>query len=69
MAKFKLIKGRFTSEIEYQLNKLSEQYHKVEVQCITFDYNINQYTLVVVLENEILPMTYYNPIDDQYYIV
>jgi hypothetical protein len=67
MKKFLVVKGRFPSEIEEKLNKLEEDYCNVNVQCMTFDYNINQYTLIVQVGEEILPMTYYNPVDNQYY--
>ena len=67
--KFKIVKGRYPSEVEEELNKLNEQYHRVTVHCMTYDHNINQYTMVVELGEEILPMTYYNPVDDQYYTV
>ena len=69
MTCFKVIRARYTSDLEEQLNKLNENYKNVKVQCMTYDHNINQYTVVVEVGDEILPMTYYSPIDDQYYII
>lgn len=69
MTSFKVIKARYTSDLEEQLNKLNENYKNVKVQCMTYDHNINQYTVVVEVGDEILPMTYYSPVDDQYYII
>lgn len=69
MTSFKVIRARYTSDLEEQLNKLNENYKNVKVQCMTYDHNINQYTVVVEVGDEILPMTYYSPVDDQYYII
>ena len=69
MTTFKVIRARYTSDLEEQLNKLNENYKNIKVQCMTYDHNINQYTVVVEVGEEILPMTYYNPVDDQYYII
>ena len=69
MTNFKVIRAKYTSDLEEQLNKFNENYKNVKVQCITYDHNINQYTVVVEVGEEILPMTYYSPVDDQYYII
>ena len=69
MTNFKVIRAKYTSDLEEQLNKFNENYKNVKVQCMTYDHNINQYTVVVEVGEEILPMTYYSPVDDQYYII
>lgn len=62
MTSFRVVRGRFPSDIEEQLNKLGENYHPVDVQCMTYDHNINQYTMVCRVGQEVLPCTYYNPL-------
>ena len=57
---FKVIRGRFPSDIEAQLNKLDEDFHPVDVQAITYDHNTSLYTVVCKVGQEVLPCTTYN---------
>ena len=57
---FKIIRGKFPSDVEEQLNKLDEDYHPVDVQAITYDHNTCLYTVVCKVGQEVLPCTTYN---------
>lgn len=57
---FKVIRGRFPSDVEHQLNEMSENYNPVDVQAITYDHNTSLYTIVCKVGQEVLPCTTYN---------
>ena len=57
---FKIIRGKFPSDVEEQLNRLDEDFHPVDVQAITYDHNTCLYTVVCKVGQEVLPYTTYN---------
>lgn len=61
---FKIIKDKYTFEIEKELNKLSERWRPVDVQTITYNPTSQEYIAVVEVGEELLPYTYYNPLLD-----
>lgn len=61
---FKIIKDKYTFEIEKELNKLSERWRPVDVQTITYNPTSQEYIAVVKVGEELLPYTYYNPLLD-----
>ena len=52
---FKIIRGKFPSDVEEQLNRLDEDFHPVDVQAITYDHNTCLYTVVCKVAQEVLP--------------
>lgn len=56
---FKIIRGKFPSDVEEQLNRLDEDFHPVDVQAITYDHNTCLYTVVCKVGQEVLPCTTY----------
>lgn len=61
---FKVIKDKYTFEIEKELNKLSERWSLVDVQTITYNPISHEYIAIVELGEEFLPYTYYSSLLD-----